>query len=106
MGTGVGATEPEALEHGRHVVVDVREPEEYRSGHVPGAVNIPLGELERRAGELPAGRPVVAYCNLRHPGQARCERAVALLRARGVQATLLAGGFSAWQAEGRPVARG
>lgn len=44
------------------VVVDVREPWEYRQGHVPGAVLMPLGELAQRAGELDAGRPVAVIC--------------------------------------------
>ncbi|MER3452430.1 MAG: ArsR family transcriptional regulator, partial [Acidimicrobiia bacterium] len=44
------------------VVLDVRPPEEYRAGHIPGAISIPVGELEKRIAELPADKEIVAYC--------------------------------------------
>src|SRR5262249_1893065 len=53
---------------GAAVVVDVRDPEEYVAGHVPGALNIPLDQLALRMAELPTGRLVVAYCNMHHRG--------------------------------------
>ena len=59
------------------VLLDVRTPEEYRSGHVPGAVNLPLDRLHER--ELPADRPVFAYCL----SGARSRQAAMLLRRAG-----------------------
>lgn len=44
-------------------VIDVRDPDEFASGHMPGAVNIPVGQLEKRVAELPANKPVVFVCS-------------------------------------------
>lgn len=79
------------------VVVDVRDPQAYAVGHVPGAVNIPLAELEVRLGELPAGALIVTYCATEQVGESHGERAAALLRARGFDAIALEGGLPAWQ---------
>jgi len=79
------------------LVVDVRTPEEYAAGHVPGAVHVPIDELERRIAELPRDRTVVPYCNMFHPGTSRGERARDTLRAAGLDATTLLGGFPAWR---------
>jgi phage shock protein E len=84
-------------------VIDVRSPEEYAKGHVPGAVNIPIGELESRLSELGGQRLLVPYCNMLHPGNSRGEKATALLKNLGFEAKALQGGFVAWQAEGLPV---
>jgi rhodanese-related sulfurtransferase len=52
----------DAIARGRSpVIVDVRSPEDFRGGHIPGAVNIPSGELEARAGELDPSAPTVFY---------------------------------------------
>lgn len=83
------------------VVLDVRPYEEFRAGHVPGAVSIPLPELERRLNELPADRQVVAYC--RGPYCAFAPEAVRLLRQRGVDAHPLEDGMPEWSAAGFPV---
>jgi rhodanese-related sulfurtransferase len=85
------------------LVIDVRDASEYAAGHVPGAVNIPLGELETRLAELPADRQVVTYCNMHQRGISRGERAAALLRDRGKAASTLDGGYPAWRAAGLPV---
>lgn len=62
------------------VIVDVRQPSEYASGHVRGAVNIPVGELESRLGELPdKDAPLFLYC----ASGARSARATALLKSHG-----------------------
>jgi phage shock protein E len=82
------------------IVIDVRGPEEYRAGHVPGAINIPLAELETRQGELPKDKVIVPYCTMLHPGNSRGERAASLLKNLGFDAKVLGGGFSAWQAQG------
>ena len=44
------------------LLVDVREPSEYGSGHIPGAINIPLRKLARNLNKIPSDRPVVLYC--------------------------------------------
>jgi rhodanese-related sulfurtransferase len=43
------------------VVIDVRSPEDYAAGHIPGAANIPADEVERHLGEIPKDKPVVVY---------------------------------------------
>jgi rhodanese-related sulfurtransferase/DNA-binding CsgD family transcriptional regulator len=69
------------LAGGDVVLVDVRPPEEYRAGHIPGARSIPVEELEQRLSELPRNREIVAYC--RGPFCLFSVEAVALLRGRG-----------------------
>ncbi len=93
----------ERLRTGMVTLLDVRPPEEYAAGHLPGAVNIPLGELEARLGELPPGREVVAYC--RGPYCALSLDAVEKLRGRGIQAIRLEDGYPEWKAGGLPVER-
>ena len=85
------------------LVLDVRGATEYTSGHVRDAVNIPLGQLQKRLAEIPQDRPVVTYCNMHHRGESRGERAAALLRERGYQAQTLDGGYPRWLESGLPV---
>lgn len=92
------------LRAGDVLVLDVRPPEEYAAGHVPGALNVPPGELARRLAALPRDREVVAYC--RGPYCLFSVEAAALLRRRGYRVRRLAGGFPAWRARGKPVATG
>jgi rhodanese-related sulfurtransferase/DNA-binding transcriptional ArsR family regulator len=88
--------------HDRMVtVLDVRPEDEFAVGHLPGALNIPLGELERRLGELPAGREVIAYC--RGPYCVLSFEAVAALRERGYLVRRLEDGYPEWKAAGLPV---
>jgi rhodanese-related sulfurtransferase len=89
------------LREGRAVVVDVRPAEEYRSGHIPGALSIPVGQLDRRLSELPARKEIVAYC--RGPYCVMAYDAVARLRARGRRARRLVDGLPEWRAAGLPV---
>ncbi len=86
---------------GTVLVLDVRPSEEYRAGHIPGAVSVPVEELEDRIGELPSGKELVAYC--RGPYCVLAFRAVEILRARGLQARRLADGFPEWRAAGLPI---
>ena len=86
------------------VVVDVRPAEEYEAGHLPGAVSIPLAELEQRLKELPRKSDVVAYC--RGPYCAFAPEAVRELRSRGYRARPLEGGLPEWAAAGLPVEDG
>jgi len=89
------------LTAGEIVVLDVRPAPEYREGHIPGAVSIPLEELEAQLSTIPVDRPVVAYC--RGPYCMLAVEAVQLLRARGREAVPLEDGFPEWRLAGLPV---
>lgn len=94
----------ELLERARDglvTVLDVRPTEEYASGHLPGAINIPLGELEKRLDELEPDHEIVAYC--RGPHCVLAFDAVAQLREKGITARRLDGGLPEWKLEGLPV---
>jgi rhodanese-related sulfurtransferase len=87
------------------LLLDVRTPEEFAEGHVPGATLVPVQELESRLGELEAykQRGVVAYCEV----GGRAGKAAELLRANGfTNVRLLDGSMKRWRAEGREVATG
>lgn len=91
----------ERVEQGIAIVLDVRPEDEFAAGHVPGARNIPLAELEKRLSELPKGVEVVAYC--RGPYCVLAYEAVAALRSRGINARRLEDGFPEWRAAGLAV---
>src|SRR6266481_7282645 len=82
-------------------VLDVRPPDEFALGHLPGAVNIPLRELEARLADLDRSLEIVAYC--RGPYCVLSYEAVAALRTKGFTARRLADGFPEWRAAGLPV---
>jgi len=84
-------------------VLDVRPPEEFAAGHVAGAVNIPIHELEKRLSELPKRREVVAYC--RGPYCLMSFDAVQLLRRKGLKARRLKDGLPEWRLAGLPTDR-
>jgi rhodanese-related sulfurtransferase len=89
---------------GAVTVLDVRPHEEYVAGHLPGALSVPLNELESRLAELPHDREIVAYC--RGPYCMLAVEAVERLKARGYAAFRLDEGVADWQARGFPVAAG
>jgi rhodanese-related sulfurtransferase len=89
------------LEQGRAVLVDVRPEAEYRSGHIRGALSLPLAELEQRLKQLPRRKVIVAYC--RGPYCVFADEAVRLLRSRGYRAQRLEVGFPEWKVRGLPV---
>lgn len=89
------------LHDGLITVLDVRPEDEFAVGHVPGALNIPLAELEHRLGELPPDREVIAYC--RGPYCVLSFEAVSALRARGYLVRRLEDGYPEWKAAGLPV---
>ena len=89
------------IKEGSVTVLDVRPPEEYASGHLPGAINIPLMELDDKMDKLPAGQEVIAYC--RGPYCVLSFEAVALLRAQGIQARRMENGMPEWRLAGLPV---
>lgn len=84
-------------------VLDVRPSEEYEVGHVPGALNVPLGEIEQHLEILPKGQEVIAYCRGEYCVLA--FEAVAALRKKGFSARRLEEGFPEWRAAGLPVER-
>lgn len=82
-------------------VLDVRPVDEFAVGHLPGAINMPLGELEQHLAKLDPDREIVAYC--RGEYCVLSYEAVAALRARGFKVRRLEEGFPEWKAEGLPV---
>ena len=89
------------LRAGEATVLDVRPEDEFQHGHLPGALNIPLSQLERRLAELPPDKEVVAYC--RGPWCVLSFEAVAALRQRGYHARRLEDGFPEWKVAGLPI---
>jgi rhodanese-related sulfurtransferase/DNA-binding transcriptional ArsR family regulator len=89
------------MRDGLVTVLDVRPDDEFALGHVPGAINIPLRDLERRLAELPRSHEIVAYC--RGPYCVLSYEAVAALRAHGFTARRLEDGLPEWRAGGYPV---
>jgi ArsR family transcriptional regulator len=85
-------------------ILDVRPEDEFALGHLPGALNIPLRDLEARLGEIDRGQDIVAYC--RGPYCVLSYEAVASLRARGFKARRLEDGLPEWRAAGLPVVEG
>lgn len=76
----------------------MRPEDEFALGHLPGAVNLPFGELERRLAELPREGDIVAYC--RGPYCVLSFEAVAMLRTRGYRAQRREDGYPEWRAAG------
>jgi len=93
----------ERAKKGLVVVLDVRPPEEYSAGHLPGAVNIPIHQLAKRVKELPKRAEVIAYC--RGPYCLMSYDAVTILRKKGIKARRLEAGLPEWRAAGLPVVR-
>jgi len=94
----------ERVARGEVTVIDVRPGEEYRAGHIAGAISFPLTQLEGRMTELPKRREIVAYC--RGPYCVLAVEAVMQLRAGGFRAVRLEAGIGDWRARGLPVATG
>ena len=92
------------LRRGKVTLLDVRPGEEFASGHIQHAINIPLGQLDRRLRELPRGHEIVAYC--RGPYCVLSFEAVAALRARGLKVRRLEDGYPEWKAAGLPITTG
>ena len=82
-------------------VLDVRPSEEYKVGHIPGALNVPLDEIEQHLANLPKEQEVIAYCRGEYCVLA--FEAVAALRKKGFSARRLEEGYPEWKAAGLPV---
>ena len=83
------------------LVLDVRPPEEYAAGHVPGALSVPVAELKRRLKELPKDKEIVAYC--RGSFCAFAPEAARYLDRKGYRTRILDAGLPDWEAAGLPV---
>jgi len=83
------------------IVLDVRPEEEYRAGHIPGALSVPVDALEAALQTLPKNKEIVAYC--RGPYCVFSDEAVRALSARGYRASRLTEGLPDWRAAGYPV---
>jgi len=94
----------ERVGKGAVTVLDVRPAEEYNAGHIPGAISIPLKELQLRLLDLPRDQEIVAYC--RGPYCVLSIQAVELLRSRGFQAVRLEEGIQDLRALGFAIAVG
>ena len=89
------------VNNGLVTVIDVRPTVEFSAGHVPGAINIPLSELQKHLDEFNNELEIVAYC--RGPHCVLAFDAVAELRKRGLRARRMEGGFPEWKHAGMPV---
>lgn len=88
----IGQDEAQALVKGGATLLDVRTPEEFASGHVDGAINIPVGTLATRMAEVPREKPVVLYCR----SGMRSARAASMLRAEGYERVHNVGPMPSW----------
>jgi ArsR family transcriptional regulator len=91
------------LAEGSVTVLDVRPDDEYASGHIPGAINATLAQLEQMLPTLAPDAEIVAYC--RGPYCVYAHQTVATLRRHGLNARRLEGGLPEWREDGREVAR-
>ena len=89
------------LGSGEVMVLDVRPPDEYAAGHIPGAISMPFEEIEQRFAELPSEGEIVAYC--RGPYCIYAVRAVEALRRGGFRARRMEDGIPDWTLRGLPV---
>ena len=92
------------LNHEKGLLVDVREPDEYRSGHIPNALNLPLSGLAEGLKQIEKhkARPLIICCRT---SQRSARVAVALRKHGFASVQVLAGGITAWQGENLPVAK-
>lgn len=96
----VSVAEAAALREGGALMLDVREPPEWAEGHIPGAVLVPLGELQARIAEIDGTRSIVVVCR---SGNRSAQGRDILLAAGFPAVTSLAGGMTDWAAAGQPV---
>ena len=89
----------DGLQEQQVTLLDVRGEDEWRSGHVPGSINVPVGKLSQQAGRLPSERPIVVHCQ----SGGRAAIAASVLKAMGLDHVgVFAGGYAEWTAAGQP----
>ena len=84
------------------LIVDVRAPDEWDEGHIPGALNLPLVSLQSRLTELPRGREIVVHCQ----GSGRAAIAASIMQKNGQIVFSVPSGYDAWKRSGHPIERG
>ncbi|MBD0381470.1 ArsR/SmtB family transcription factor [Paenibacillus sedimenti] len=85
----------ERMERGEVLLLDVRPEDEYVMGHIPGAISIPIGELEKHLATLPVNKEIVAYC--RGPYCLMSAQAVEILKSKGIKASRIEEGVHEWK---------
>ncbi|MFA5861625.1 MAG: rhodanese-like domain-containing protein [Candidatus Thermoplasmatota archaeon] len=93
----------ELVERQNALIVDVREPDEWADARIPGALHIPLGQIEARVGEIPRDRPVILQCR---SGNRSAGATRALLELGFTNVHNLEGGIGDWAADGLPMEYG
>lgn len=88
----------EAVRTRSHILVDVREVAEFRSGTIPGAINVPLSAFDPK--RIPAGKPVIVFCAT----GGRSGMAQQMLRQAGIGAVNYRPGVGGWKLQGQKVA--
>ena len=101
LGSSVSATRALELVADGAALVDVRESNEWRAGHAPQAVHVPLGEIDRAPRRLRKDRPVLVVC----ASGMRSRTGAKHLRSLGFDAASISGGMAAWQRAGGAVRR-
>lgn len=99
----VSVVEAKELQDAGAFILDVREPDEWNSGHISGAVLIPLGELKGRLKEVPSDQKIVVVCR---SGNRSAQGRDVLLDAGYTQVTSMKGGVNTWSAQGYPLVTG
>ena len=84
-----------------HTLVDVRTPEEFSGGYIPGAININLQELQQKLSRIPKDQPVIVYCRSGN----RSAFAANILKQAGYTEVYDLGGIIDWARQGLPIAR-
>ncbi len=98
----IGASEAHQRQQAGAVIVDVRERDEWKSGHIPGAVHVPLGQLGRHVGRFGHDQELIMVCR---SGNRSAAATSALLQAGFTQVSNLHGGMIAWNSQRLPVTR-
>jgi rhodanese-related sulfurtransferase len=101
-GASVGTLEATRLMNSGAIVLDVRKPDEFAGGHVVGSRNIPMADIDKRAGELPAGKALIVVCA---NGSSAARAAGSLRKAGRAEVFCMEGGLASWQQAGLPVVK-